>query len=79
MVPQYGKEKGTKTTLGLWCKSSIRGDANELLFTKQWDVEITLTNITDKNFNISEYLYFGFYEKLFFKDNDVLSPIEPGR
>ena len=40
---------------------------------------IPLTNVTRKTVDISKYLDFGFYEKLWFKYNDSLSPIEPGR
>ena len=40
---------------------------------------IPLTNITGETVDISEYIDFGFYDKLYFKDNDGVSPIEPGR
>ena len=40
---------------------------------------INLTNVTGKNVDVSEYLEFFFIEKVWFKDNDGISPNEPGR
>ena len=37
MVPHYGEEKGTKTTMGLGCKLIIRGDVNDLIFINSVD------------------------------------------
>ena len=41
--------------------------------------EILLINVTNKTVDISKYIYFGFYDKLWFKDNDGISPSEPGK
>ena len=41
--------------------------------------EILLINVTNKTVDISKYIYFGFYDKLWFNDNYGLSPSEPGR
>ena len=35
MVPHYVKEKGTKVTMGLWCKLDIIGYANCSFFIKE--------------------------------------------
>ena len=40
---------------------------------------IPLTNVTGETVDIFEYFDFGFYDKLWFKDNSGLSPGEPGR
>ena len=40
---------------------------------------IPLKNVTDEIDDISEYLEFYFYEKLWFKGNADISPSEPGR
>ena len=40
---------------------------------------IPLKNLTGETVDISEYLDFGFYEKLWLKDNAGLSTSEPGR
>ena len=37
------------------------------------------TNVTGETVDISKYLDFGFYEKVWFKDNADLYPIEPGK
>ena len=73
MVPHYGKEKGNKATVGLCCKLGIRGDhcsANSA------NGGITPTNFTVKTFDIFKYLDFGFYYKVCFEDNYILSPSE---
>ena len=36
MVPDYDKEKGSKATMGLWCKLGIRGNVSYSLFSKQF-------------------------------------------
>ena len=41
--------------------------------------QIPLTNVTGETPEISEYLDFGFYDQLCFKDNAGTSPFEPGR
>ena len=41
--------------------------------------QIPLTNVTGETPDISEYLDFGFYDAVWFKDNAGLSPNEPGR
>ena len=43
------------------------------------NVGIPLTNMIGENVDISKYLDFGFYEKLWLKDNVGISPSEPGR
>ena len=40
---------------------------------------IPIAQITGEIADISEYLYFRFYEQVWFKDNTGLSPFEPGR
>ena len=40
---------------------------------------IPLTAVTGETSDISEYLDFGFYDRIWFKDNAGLSPFEPGR
>ena len=40
---------------------------------------IPLTQVTGETADISEYLDFGFYDEVWFKDNAGLSPFEPGR
>ena len=40
---------------------------------------VPLTKVTGETTNISEYLDFGFYDPVWFKDNAGLSPAEPGR
>ena len=40
---------------------------------------IPLTEVTGDTVDISEYLDFGFYDPIWFKDNAGLSPAEPGR
>ena len=40
---------------------------------------IALTNVNGEAVDISEYLDFGFYDKVCFKDNGGLSNSEPGR
>ena len=40
---------------------------------------IPLTYVTGESIDISEYLDFGFYDEVWFKDNAGLSPFEPGR
>ena len=40
---------------------------------------IPLKNATGNTVDIYKYVEFGFYEKLWFKDNDSLSTSEPGR
>ena len=39
---------------------------------------LPLTEVTGDTSDISEYLDFGFYEKIWFKDNAGVSPFEPG-
>eukprot|EP00957_Ditylum_brightwellii_P055756 4224760-Ditylum_brightwellii.AAC.1 len=39
---------------------------------------IPLTKVTGETVDISEYLDFGFYDKVWLKDNAGLSPQEPG-
>ena len=41
--------------------------------------KIPLTEVTGEAVDISEYLDFGFYDPIWFKDNAGLSPAEPGR
>ena len=41
--------------------------------------ELPLTEVTGETSDISEYLYFGFYEQIWFKDNAGVSPFEPVR
>jgi len=43
------------------------------------DGGIPLTEVTGETPDISEYLDFGFYDRVWFKDNAGLSPNEPGR
>ena len=38
------------------------------------NVGISLTEVTRETVDISEYLYFGFYDKVWSKDDDGLSP-----
>ena len=40
---------------------------------------IPITAVTGETPDISEYLDFGFYDKIWYKDNAGLSPMEPGR
>lgn len=40
---------------------------------------IPITQVTGETADISEYLDFGFYDEVWFKDNAGLSPSEPGR
>ena len=40
---------------------------------------VPLTEVTGETSDISEYLDFGFYEQIWFKDNAGVSPFEPGR
>ena len=40
---------------------------------------ITLTNVTNKTVDISKYLEFVFYDKVWLKDNACQCPSEPGR
>ena len=40
---------------------------------------IPITNVTGETADISEYLDFGFYDEIWYKDNAGLSPYEPGR
>ena len=40
---------------------------------------VPLTKVTGETTDISEYLDFGFYDPVWFKDNAGLSPAEPGR
>ena len=40
---------------------------------------IPLTHVTGETVDKSEYLEFGFYDKVWFKDNVGISPSEPGR
>ena len=40
---------------------------------------IPITEVTGETQDISKYLDFGFYDKVWFKDNAGLSPAEPGR
>ena len=40
--------------------------------------EVPLTELTRETSDISEYLDFGFYEQIWFKDNAGVSPFEPG-
>ena len=40
---------------------------------------IPITEVTGETQDISQYLDFGFYDKVWFKDNAGLSPAEPGR
>ena len=40
---------------------------------------VTLTKVTGETSDISEYLDFGFYDKILFKDSAGVSPFEPGR
>ena len=40
---------------------------------------VPLTEVTGETSDISEYLDFGFYEKIWFKDNAGVSPFETGR
>ena len=39
---------------------------------------ISITKVTGKTADISEYLDFGFYEQVWLKDNSGLSKFEPG-
>jgi hypothetical protein len=41
--------------------------------------QIPLTHVTGETPDISEYLDFGFYDQIWYKDNAGLSPSEPGR
>ena len=79
MVPKYGKEKGTKATMGLWCKLSIRVYVNDLFLENSANGGITLTNVTGNTVDILEYLVFGLYNKAWFKDNDGIPPSETVR
>lgn len=40
---------------------------------------IPITQVTGETADISEYLDFGFYDEVWYKDNAGLSPFEPGR
>ena len=40
---------------------------------------IPLTQVTGETADISEYLDFGFYDEVWFKDNAGTEPFEPGR
>ena len=40
---------------------------------------IPITNVTGETADISEYLDFGFYDQVWYKDNAGLSPFEPAR
>ena len=40
---------------------------------------ISLKNVTDKTFYMYGYIGFGFYDKVWFKDNAGLYPSEHGR
>ena len=39
---------------------------------------VPLTEVTGETYDIYEYLDFGFYEKICFKDNTGFSTFEPG-
>ena len=41
--------------------------------------QIPLTQVTGETADISEYLDFGFYDEVWYKDNAGLSPFQPGR
>ena len=43
------------------------------------ETSVPLTQVTGETADISEYLDFGFYEQVWWKDNAGLSPFEPGR
>ena len=40
---------------------------------------IPITQVTGETYDISEYLDFGFYDEVWYKDNAGLSPPEPVR
>ena len=42
------------------------------------NIGTALTNITGKNVDISKYLEFDLYDKIWLKENVVIYPIEPG-
>jgi Reverse transcriptase (RNA-dependent DNA polymerase). len=52
-----------------------------LTHTSAGDLEgcIPITHVTGETADISEYLDFGFYDEIWYKDNAGLSPYEPGR
>ena len=40
---------------------------------------VPLCRVTGETADISEYLYFGFYDRVWYKDNAGLGPQYPGR
>ena len=56
-------------------------DTSALTFSsaRSLDGGIPLNEVTGETPDISEYLDFGFYDRVWFKDNAGLSPNEPGR
>jgi len=43
------------------------------------DRSMPITNVTGETADISEYLDFGFYDKIWYRDNAGLGPLLPGR
>ena len=72
MVPSYGTQPCPTGILGLW---------DEVAFSSAGSLQggIRLTEVTCETPDISEYLDFGFYDQVWYKDNAGLSPSEPGR
>ena len=56
-------------------------ETTSLIHSSAWKLEgaVLLTEVTGGTSDISEYLDFGFYERIWFKDNAGVSPFEPGR
>lgn len=56
-------------------------ETSSLTHTSAGDLNgnIPITNVTGETPDISEYLDFGFYDEVWWKDNAGLSPDEPGR
>ena len=56
-------------------------DIMYLTYTSAGDINVCvpLRRVTGETPNISEYLDFGFYDRLWYNDNAVLSPQHPGR
>ena len=56
-------------------------ETTSLTHSSEWKLEgvVPLTEVTVYTSDISEYLYFRFYEQIWFKDNAWVSLFEPGR